>query len=73
MSIEVELFIFHIPMNLHLISFCIVNDTVSSKIYRARGQAVSRVVCDRTRKYDPSWDSNHTPSAIRADVLSPLD
>jgi hypothetical protein len=26
----------------------------------------------RTRKRCPSWDSNHTPSAIRTDVLSQL-
>ncbi len=26
---------------------------------------------ERERKnIDPSWDSNHTPSAVRADVLS---
>ncbi len=25
------------------------------------------------KNVDPSWDSNHTPSAIRADVLSQLD
>ncbi len=25
------------------------------------------------KNFDPSWDSNHTPSAIRADVLSQLD
>jgi len=37
------------------------------------GTAVSLILCDITRKGCPSWDSNHTPSAIVADVLSQLD
>jgi len=41
-----------------------------------RGQAVLQYygsyVAER-EKDDPSWDSNYTPSAIRADVLSHLD
>ncbi len=51
-------------------------DSTGSGVIRrtlARGKAMSRIVYDRTRKAEPSWASNHTPSAIRADVLSQLD
>ncbi len=34
------------------------------------GQAVSLVLCDNEEKDDPSRDSNHVSSAIRADVLA---
>jgi hypothetical protein len=47
---------------------------VSSKMYRARRQAVLRILCDSKRKKDePLWHANHTPSFIQANLLRELD
>ena len=47
--------------------------SVSSHMERAKEQQCHWSNVTERRKRCPPWDSNHTPSAIRADVLSQLD